>query len=197
MVTAVGVLLTLMESRATNADGRVLFTPAGIYQGIVVTLGKMIGGVDYFEIQSHLGMLMLVGIMFMSMLINATYTVKCQILYHLTARSLYHQANLASILTKRRSIYGVESNSDLQAASVCFSDWESTTNVYTIPQIEAFLPPASKRIFAGDNLGMDPFEAFANSTGNVFAVLERTTVCRRSSRARPTIPSHLSAQSLT
>ena len=71
-VLGLGVLITLLESRYQPT---VRFTVPGIYRGMVVSLGKMIGGVDHFEITTHLGMVTLVGIMFMSMLINATYTV--------------------------------------------------------------------------------------------------------------------------
>lgn len=64
-----GALFVALEARHS---AEVLMTPAGWYKGLMLTLGKLLGEGDWMPVQSQLGMLLLTGVMFFSMLINAT-----------------------------------------------------------------------------------------------------------------------------
>ena len=65
---------------------------------------------------------------------------------------MWLQANLAAILTKRSSVYGVETNKQLKSATVCFDLPYAQAITFLLPQLEPFLPPPTKRIFAADVL---------------------------------------------
>lgn len=119
-----GCLFTMCESRYQK-DFR--FNLFGLYDGGYFALGSLVGTDSKLVINSRLSYVLNLGLAFMVVLINATYT-----------------ANLASILTTNELEYGIATLADLKSSNVCMFHKK---DYYNHP-IQNVLVDESKLMFA-------------------------------------------------